>query len=63
VRAATLPHLFVPDRPPAMLLAELGDLGGAIGATLLVATAPSPAGLRADRTGRRRPGRGAAPPD
>lgn len=36
VRAATLPHLFVPDRPPAMLLAELGDLGGAIGAALLV---------------------------
>lgn len=36
VRAATLPHLFVADRPPAMLLAELGDLGGAIGGALLV---------------------------
>ncbi|MDQ4037254.1 MAG: ROK family protein [Actinomycetota bacterium] len=36
VRAATLPHLFVSDRPPAMLLAELGDHGGAIGAALLV---------------------------
>lgn len=36
VRAATLPHLFVSDRPPAMLLAELGDLGGAIGGALLV---------------------------
>lgn len=34
VREATLPHLFVPSRPPAMLLAALGDLGGAIGATL-----------------------------
>jgi glucokinase len=31
------PHLFVPDRPPAMHLAELGDLGGAIGAALLAA--------------------------
>jgi glucokinase len=30
------PHLFVPDRPPAMHVAELGDLGGAIGAALLV---------------------------
>jgi glucokinase len=39
VRKATVPHLFVPDRPPAMLLAELGDLGGAIGAGLLIETA------------------------
>ena len=30
-------HLFVCDNPPAMLVAELGDLGGAIGASLLVA--------------------------
>jgi glucokinase len=30
------PHLFVPERPPAVLLAALGDLGGAIGAALLV---------------------------
>jgi glucokinase len=29
------PHLFVPDRPPVMHVAELGDLGGAIGAALL----------------------------
>jgi len=29
-------HLFVDDRPPAMHLAALGDLGGAIGASLLV---------------------------
>ncbi len=28
-------HLFVDERPPQMHLAELGDLGGAIGATLL----------------------------
>jgi glucokinase len=29
-------HLFVDDRPPALRVAELGDLGGAIGASLLV---------------------------
>ena len=28
-------HLFVDERPPAMHVAELGDLGGAIGASLL----------------------------
>ena len=31
-----LPHLFVDDRPPAVRLAALGDLGGATGAALLV---------------------------
>ncbi|HUZ84022.1 MAG TPA: ROK family protein [Gaiellales bacterium] len=31
------PHLFVPERPPALLPAALGDLGGAVGASLLVA--------------------------
>ncbi len=29
-------HLFVDSRPPAIKVAELGDLGGAIGASLLV---------------------------
>ncbi len=29
-------HLFVDDRPPRVEVAELGDLGGAIGASLLV---------------------------
>jgi glucokinase len=39
------PHLFVPDRPPHMHVAKLGDLGGAIGAALLVdARVPAPAG-------------------
>jgi glucokinase len=28
-------HLFVPDKPPAMHVVELGDFGGAIGASLL----------------------------
>jgi glucokinase len=29
-------HLFVNERPPALRVAELGDLGGAIGASLLI---------------------------
>ena len=29
-----LPHVFVPERPPPVLAAALGDLGGAIGAAL-----------------------------
>lgn len=32
---AMLPHIFNDDRPPAVKVAKLGDLGGAIGATLL----------------------------
>jgi glucokinase len=38
------PHLFVDDRPPVIRLAALGDLGGAVGAALLVDTrVPAPA--------------------
>jgi glucokinase len=37
ILAAMRPHLFVNDRPPAVLVAGLGDLGGAIGAALRVA--------------------------
>jgi glucokinase len=37
IRVAMMPHLFADHRPPAVLLASLGDLGGAIGATLLAA--------------------------
>ena len=40
---AMLPHLFVDDRPPAVHVAALGDLGGAIGAALLA----RPASVRA----------------
>jgi glucokinase len=36
IEAAMQPHLFVSERPPEVKLAELGDLGGAIGATLLL---------------------------
>ena len=35
IREAVMPHLFADHRPPEILLASLGDLGGAIGATLL----------------------------
>jgi glucokinase len=35
--AASMPHLFRDDRPPDIHVAGLGDLGGAIGAALLVA--------------------------
>ena len=31
-----LKHVFADERPPAVHVAELGDLGGAIGAALLI---------------------------
>src|SRR5581483_1775088 len=36
IERAMLPHLFVSERPPPVHVAALGDLGGAIGASLLV---------------------------
>jgi glucokinase len=44
--AAMQPHLFIDSRPPDVHVAALGDLGGAIGAALLVehAAAAAPAG-------------------
>lgn len=36
IEAAMMPHLFASANPPDVLLAGLGDLGGAIGASLLV---------------------------
>ena len=36
IREAMMPHVFADDRPPRVALAQLGDLGGAIGAALLV---------------------------
>lgn len=41
IEAAMHPHLFVDERPPEVRLAELGDLGGAIGASLLAVKAAS----------------------
>ena len=37
IREAMAPHLFSDDHPPALHVAALGDLGGAIGAALLSA--------------------------
>jgi glucokinase len=36
ITEAMMPHLFADENPPAIELAALGDLGGAIGASLLV---------------------------
>ena len=36
---AMQPHLFNDTRPPAVRVAALGDLGGALGAALLVSSA------------------------
>ena len=38
IREAMMPHLFNDERPPAIELAALGDLGGAIGASLLISS-------------------------
>jgi glucokinase len=51
IEEAMMPHLFASDDPPPVHLAELGDLGGAIGASLLIrekgaARAPAAAGAR-----------------
>jgi glucokinase len=40
---AMLPHVFADTRPPRVLLAQLGDLGGAIGAALLASEAETAA--------------------
>jgi glucokinase len=45
IEKAMMPHLFSDEDPPAVLVAELGDLGGAIGAALLIR--PRPTRLRA----------------
>jgi glucokinase len=42
IREQMLPHLFVDDNPPKVVVAELGDLGGAIGAAMQVGL-PTPA--------------------
>jgi glucokinase len=39
IAEAMIPHLLLPDRAPAVKVASLGDLSGAIGASLLVARA------------------------
>jgi glucokinase len=41
IREAMMPHVFADERPPAIRLAALGDLGGAIGAALAAKSARS----------------------
>jgi glucokinase len=43
IAEAMLPHLFHDHRPPPVLVADLGDLGGAIGASLLAPVAATTA--------------------
>jgi glucokinase len=42
IERAMMPHLFASDDPPPLHMAELGDLGGAIGASLLIPRTRSP---------------------
>jgi glucokinase len=47
IAAAMAPHLFNDHRPPEVKVAALGDIGGALGASLLVrdpAARAAPAG-------------------
>jgi glucokinase len=53
IRVAMMPHLFASDRPPPIMLAGLGDLGGAIGAAMLVPSAQGRPGARRASDGRR----------
>lgn len=41
IAEAMTPHLFVPERPPAVHAAQLGDFGGALGAALITEPAPA----------------------
>jgi len=50
IAGAMRPHLFVPQRAPEVMVAALGDLGGALGAALLVGT-PAARGSAATETG------------
>jgi len=47
IAEAMQPHLFADSRPPHVHVAALGDLGGAIGASLLIERAHAPADARA----------------
>jgi glucokinase len=58
IAQAMQPHLFADDRPPEVHVAALGDLGGAIGASLLVSGKPA---ARRATTARKRGGSSRAP--
>jgi glucokinase len=49
IAEAMAPHLFVPEQPPAVHAAQLGDFGGAIGAALLTEPAPAAVTTRVAR--------------
>jgi glucokinase len=56
IRQAMAPHLFTDDHPPALHVAGLGDLGGAIGAALLSANSEKASkGKARQRRSRSRP--------
>ena len=52
IAEAMQPHLFADSRPPHVHVAALGDLGGAVGASLLAQRRPAPAPRRAARGAR-----------
>jgi glucokinase len=54
IKAAMMPHVFADDRPPAVVVAALGDLGGATGAALLKPARPRPARRSAGAAARTR---------
>jgi glucokinase len=54
IKDAMMPHVFADDRPPDVLVAGLGDLGGATGAALLTPPRPRPARRSAGSSGRTR---------
>jgi glucokinase len=54
LRDAMMPHVFADERPPALHVAALGDLGGATGAALLTPTRPRPARRSAGGSSRSR---------
>jgi glucokinase len=62
IREAMAPHLFNDDHPPALHVAALGDLGGAIGAALLSADRDKAARTRAGSRSGQRPSIAAAAP-
>jgi glucokinase len=55
IAQAMQPHLFVSERPPNVRLAALGDLGGAIGAALLVKRSSRRRTSRSSNSGKARP--------
>ena len=60
IAQAMQPHLFIDQHPPHVEVAQLGDLGGAIGASLLVAPAPESAPAAAGTRGTPAPAKATA---